>query len=379
MKLARLTGTKLALGAVVLALPLAGCGGSFGQMTASIGASAAGMVGVGDPGEPIPVQIFVASTRRDQDSPEGGLHEQIALVTLPPGHRPGEVELPRIGGTDPQRHFALAQSRALETDEFSHELASHISGRVGAGRDILLFVHGFNTSLDEARFRLAQIVRDSHFAGVPVLFTWPSKANVFSYVSDKERATASRSALATVMRDLAAVPGVGRVHILAHSMGSWLSMEALHENAIAGHPDLDGALGEVMLAAPDIDLAVFRQQIGPLKGHARVSVLVSHDDRALNLSSKLAGDRPRLGALDPGKPGDASELEKLDVGVYDLSSFSNDLIGHGLFASAPAVIQSIGAQLAAPSSGKAAEMAGAAHLPPEVSRPVVGADLPAPG
>jgi esterase/lipase superfamily enzyme len=125
-------------------------------------------------------------------------------------------------------------------------------------------------------------------------------------------------------------------------------MEALRENAIAGHPDLDGRLGDVMLAAPDLDLNVFKQQMARLDGHARVSVFVSHADRALSLSSSLAGDRQRVGALDPSKPRDRAELDHLGVRVYDMSSFSGGIINHGVYADAPDVIRSIGAHLAEP-------------------------------
>ena len=48
--------------------------------------------------------------------------------------------------------------RPLDEEAFRNEIASHLSGRVGSNRDVLVFVHGFNTGLDEARFRLAQIV-----------------------------------------------------------------------------------------------------------------------------------------------------------------------------------------------------------------------------
>ena len=65
----------------------------------------------------------------------------------------------------------LASDRELDVDEFRAQLASHVSGRIGVNRDILVFVHGFNTSLDEARSRAAQIVADTHFGGVAVLFT----------------------------------------------------------------------------------------------------------------------------------------------------------------------------------------------------------------
>ena len=122
---------------------------------------------------------------------------------------------------------------------------------------------------------------------------------MFAYGSDRETAMASRDGLEKLMLELAHEPDVGRVHILAHSMGAWLAMEALRENAIAGHPDLDGHLGEVMLAAPDIDAAVFAQQMARLGSGAHVTILVAHNDRALGLSSLLANDRPRVGSIDP--------------------------------------------------------------------------------
>ena len=112
-----------------------------------------------------------------------------------------------------QRHRRLAGERELDGDEFRAELASHVSGRIGVNRDILVFVHGFNTSFDEARSRAAQIVADTHFGGVAVLFTWPSRSELFGYVSDKDSATASRDALQALLHDLGQTPGVGKIQI----------------------------------------------------------------------------------------------------------------------------------------------------------------------
>ena len=347
----------------VALVALGGCAsGGVGEMTASVAASAKSLGGAREMGEALTVQMFVASTRRDDTRvgdavADGGVRHSLVLASVPPAHRPGAIELPTFGKPDLQRHFALTGARNLSSERFASEIANHLSGRVGVNRDVLVFVHGFNTSLDEARFRLAQIVADARFGGVPVLYTWPSQSSVFSYVAAKERATSSRDGLEQLLRDLAATPGVGRVHVLAHSMGAWLTMEALRENAIGGHPDLDGKLGEVMLAAPDIDLSVFANQMARLQGRARVSVLVARDDRALNLSSRIAGDRPRVGALDPTKSGDAAQLAQLGVRVYDVSAFADGLIGHNAFADAPRVIQGIGAQLNKPRAGEEPSMA----------------------
>jgi esterase/lipase superfamily enzyme len=333
------------LSALLAATLLSGCLSDGARMADR---ASGGYVAMAAEGEPARVQLFVASTRRGEvPTDDGRAHYSLTAIGVPADHQPGAIEKPSFGSADRTRHFTVLSKNALDEDEFLSQIASHVSGRIGSSRDILLYVHGFNTSLEEARFRLAQIVADGGFAGVPVLFTWNSRGGLFNYESDKEAATVSRDALERTLLSLAKTPGVGRVHILGHSMGGWLTMETLRDIAIAGHPDLDGRLGQVMLANPDIDLNVFRQQLSRIDpGH--VSVFVAKNDRALTLSSRIAGARPRLGAMDPEKPEDKAELDRLGVSVHDISSFSTDFIGHGAFAEAPNVVRGIGARIAAP-------------------------------
>ena len=328
---------------------LSGCVGAIADGADSVGSLVTG----GPAGAPRSLQIFVDSTRpperagaADASSRSGAAHFSLTTISVPPGHQAGSIERPSLGSENRLRDFVVAGRRSLDEDAFRNEIASHISGRIGSNRDVLLFIHGFNTSFDEARFRLAQIVTDGGFNGVPVLFTWPSKGSLFAYGSDRESAMASRDALGHLLALLAAEPDIGKIHVLAHSMGAWLAMEALRENAIAGHPDLDGHLGDVMLAAPDIDLDVFRQQMARLGSFVHVSIFAAANDRALSLSSMMA-DRPRLGALDPSKPSDREAIRSLGVQVIDLSQDSVGLLGHATYANAPQVIKGIGAELGA--------------------------------
>ena len=316
------------------------------------GCASIGLSGLGEPAvEPRSVSIFVESTRKGEGGAaseaalQTGARHSLQMIGVPPSHAPGQVERPAFGSEDPQRHFIARSRRGLDETAFFAELASHISGRIGANRDVLLYVHGFNTSYDEARFRLAQIADDARFGGVAVLYTWPAAGRLLDYGAAKESATIARDALSKLLHRLSELPDIGRVHILAHSMGAWLTMEALRENAISGSPDLNGKLGDVMLAAPDIDLNVFRQQLARVDP-SHVFVLVASNDRALSLSRTLAGDRPRLGALDPNNPRDRAALEELGVKAYDLSRESTGLIGHGTYANAPQAVRTIGAQIA---------------------------------
>lgn len=343
---------RLVLAGAVLAA-LSGCASS-GITAVADGVGSIGTFVTGAPdGNPRPVPLFVVSNRKGergaaaQASADGALRYALTTVSIPPVHKAGAIEKPGLGSPNVSYHFVTTGRRPLEEDAFANEVATHLSGRIGSNRDVLLFVHGFNTGYDDARDRLAQIVADGRFGGVPVLFTWASQGSVFAYGADRESAMASRDSLEKVMLTLARVPDVGRVHILAHSMGAWLAMEALRENAIAGHPDLDGHLGEVLLAAPDIDAAVFAQQMERLGERAHVTVLVASRDRALSLSSLLANDRPRVGALDPTRPADRAVIERLGVRVDDLSADQSGFLGHSTYASVPGVVAAIGAQIGA--------------------------------
>lgn len=330
---------------------LAGCGAAAFETVSAAIPSVPNPFGSRAPQQATEVLMFVASTRPVRNNirrggEEGSAHFAQTMVSVPPGHAAGAIEQPTFGKADPAKHFAVTLDRSISREEFNRTIATNLSGRVGSNRDVLVFIHGYNTGLEEARFRLAQIVADGQFGGVPVLFTWPSRGEITAYAADKESATASRDSLTRMLMDLAQSPSVGRVHVLAHSMGAWLAMEGLREAAISGQPNLGGRLGEVMLAAPDIDLAVFRQQMAKLNG-ARVSVFVSANDRALSLSSLIARDRPRVGAMNPTNDADRNALKRLGVTIYDVSgaTSSTNFIGHDVYADAPGVIRIIGAQL----------------------------------
>ena len=243
----------------------------------------------------------------------------------------------------------LASDRELDVDEFRAQLASHVSGRIGVNRDILVFVHGFNTSLDEARSRAAQIVADTHFGGVAVLFTWPSRNELFGYVSDKDSATASRAALQALFHDLGLTPGVGKIQVLAHSMGGWLTMEALRAAAIAGDRDLSGHLDNVVLASPDIDMTVFASQMARIRP-AKVTVFATPNDRALSLSSMIASSLQRVGAIDASKPEDRAEIESLGAKVVDITAHADAdrFISHAVHADSREVLTEVGSQITAP-------------------------------
>ena len=277
-----------------------------------------------------------------------GLEFADIVVSVPPdsARRSGEVQWPSRAPGDPEHDFVTLRADRIDLAQAKADLNARV--RRTPGGKVLIFVHGYNTRFEEAVYRFAQIVHDARVDVTPVLFTWPSGGNVVDYVYDRDSAVYSRDAFETVLQALATNANVKSVSILAHSMGNYLAIEALRQMSIRDH-GLPSKVRDVMLASPDIDVDVFRRQIAEIDTEPRTTeftLFVSRDDKALGLSSFLARDSTRLGALDPTKEPYSSMLEKANVNVVDLTGMaSNDVANHSKFATGE-VVAAIGDRLA---------------------------------
>jgi esterase/lipase superfamily enzyme len=237
-------------------------------------------------------------------------------ISLPADHAAGSIEWPR-GRPDATTSFAVIRQSVLRNSEFERAAAAGRHARA------TIFVHGYNYNYQEALFRLAQMTADANQDRLPVLFAWPSVASARGYLADREGATFSRDNLAELIVDLGNRRSRGEVTVFAHSMGAWLTMEALRQLSLQGRTDALSKLN-VVLAAPDIDADVFDTQARMIKGKlARpLTVLVSKDDRALRASSLLSTGQPKIGALDVESRGSQEIAGKNDVMFIDISSVS---------------------------------------------------------
>lgn len=91
------------------------------------------------------------------------------VVSIPPNHVTGELEVPGRPPGDPKLHFVAAERDLFGDKEFVERIRKAVAARPPQERDVLVFIHGYNTRFDDAVFRFAQIVHDSGFKGVPVL------------------------------------------------------------------------------------------------------------------------------------------------------------------------------------------------------------------
>ena len=111
--------------------------------------------------------------------------------------------------------------RLDEVEPVSAEVSDLLS-QTGGGPDVLIYVHGFNQTFETAALDATHLSDGIKFRGQTMVFSWPSKAGLFDYAYDRESAMWSRDDFERVLRSIVTTPSAGRVHIVAHSMGTML-------------------------------------------------------------------------------------------------------------------------------------------------------------
>lgn len=181
--------------------------------------------------------------------------------------------------------------------------------------NVLLFIHGYNNHprLVLARHRqLAADLKAMGFPGVLVSFDWPSGDLTLGYMED--RGDAKKTAIQLVTDGVLLLAEQQRpdcrinVHVLAHSMGSYVLREAFDDaddrGALAGK---NWVVNQVMLIGGDVSARSLGEdpRSSSLYRHSvRLTNYQNRHDRVLGLSNvKRVGVAPRVGRW--GLPDDA--------------------------------------------------------------------------
>ena len=285
-------------------------------------------------------KVFVA-TRRQAD--ENGWYSAKRArvsgyseisVSVPPGHKRGEVEL-GFKDPDPQAHFTVATRQdSDDRSQFRRALSRHIAAKPPKGREVTLYVHGYNNSYLDGVFRSAQIMHDFSLTGTAVHYAWPSDANPLGYAYDRDSVLFSRDGLEDLLRDVVA-SGASRVIVVAHSLGTMLTMETLRQIEIGTPGWSKRNLSGLILISPDLDIDLFKTQADRFAELPQpFAIFVSNRDRALMLSARINGDTHRLGTLT-----EPDELADYPVTLLDVSEFATESgLRHFTPGTAPSLI-----------------------------------------
>jgi esterase/lipase superfamily enzyme len=186
-------------------------------------------------------------------------------------------------------------------------------------------------TFEDAARRTAQIHYDLKFSGVPMFFSWPSRASIRHYFSDRNEIQFSQYVIKQFLIDVAEKVQADRIHVIAHSMGADATSRAIAELGDRGK-----IFDQIILAAPDIDREVFRTQLAPrmVKTANRMTLYCSRSDMALHMSYAF-NDAPRAGDSSRGV------LVAKDIDTVDASGIDTDLLGHSYYGDCGPILEDV--------------------------------------
>lgn len=264
-------------------------------------------------------------------------------ASIPASHGRGRQERPGLlERPDPGRHVLLLEVSPPRPDaSFYRELCEAIER--SRRREVLVYVHGFNTSFELACREASQIAHDVELDGAVVAYSWSSQALLLAYLVDANNVEWTEPFLVDFLERLVERGCAERIHLLAHSMGARALVRAVREivrrRVVPGPAEFD----QIILAAADIDAELFARDYAPYLTMAanRVTVYVSNRDWALRGSQRLHGYQ-RLGQW---WPADAAGADRRRLDVIDVSAHDRGLYGHIYMYASPRVLRDIQATL----------------------------------
>ncbi|MFK5949433.1 MAG: alpha/beta hydrolase [Methylococcales bacterium] len=179
-------------------------------------------------------------------------------------------------------------------------------------KDVIIYIHGFNNTFDDAITNLAGIWHFMGRQGVPLAYSWPAAyGGAIGYFSDRESGEFTIFHLKNMLRLLASFAEIENIHIIAHSRGTDVVTTALREliiesRAAGKNPKNCLRVRNLILAAPDLDFSVMRQRLIAEKfglAFGQVNIYTAQTDNALNFAEMIMPGK-RLGHLQSKDFGD---------------------------------------------------------------------------
>ena len=227
-----------------------------------------------------------------------------------------------FGKKEDKRVARIDWIRELETNSFFQQLNSQISR--SPGKDLLLFVHGFNVDYASCLIRGAQISLDLPFNGAVCCYSWPSQGGIAHYKNDEQISQQSTGPFTEFLMNLVDnIPQETKIQIVVHSMGNRVVMRAL--NRMPASQTGKKPFENVVLCAPDVGLSQYRALIEGVKQQSRrVTLYVCRGDTAL-AASKAIHSEQRAGDASP--PVVIEGVETIDCSPVDLSFMGHSYYG----------------------------------------------------
>jgi len=262
----------------------------------------------------------------------------------------------------------VTQIANIQQGKFADNIIADLSA---PGRNLLVFIHGFDNTFSDAITRAAENREWLAASGNPqadttvIAFSWPSKGQIVSfpilqsdYLADQNMARQSgphlMSFLANLEPIIKAVSQSGhKAILLAHSMGN-LALESAVENWFLNGNGNAVMFEQAILAAGDCAYNAFDQpNLSGLNGLpllvSRIATYYSHVDHVLQLSMAVNLGAQRLGQDGPLHRSDPSRFPPNTYPMNDCTAdqdYAFDVLSsHQYYRMSPSVRKVIAASM----------------------------------
>ncbi|WP_084419482.1 alpha/beta hydrolase [Henriciella litoralis] len=262
------------------------------------------------------VWISIPDTRQDDLRAGGGATEAVRS-----GSRVRPADLRSKKALLDHQHFEDQRAFAKRVGELLGE-SQNTKGHA------VVFIHGFNVKFRNAAFSAAQLKYDMAFDGPVTFYSWPANNAVKDYLDDQIDGDMSVDALAEFLRfyhdTVKASDPDAKIHIVAHSMGTRVTMQALARLQYLESPPI---FDELILAGGDLDTTLFQEWMNASRDLVRgATIYTSRYDGPVKLSTALRNINGMFGQTKPRKERIGFfEIEQGPV-VYDFGDFRADVI-----------------------------------------------------
>ena len=207
-------------------------------------------------------------------------------------------------------------------------------------RDILLYIHGIDNTVDDALLSASQIACDIGFAGRLAIFSWPSLGNFTKYIKDSMHQI--DTAIPEFYKFLSMLcESVRKIHIIAHSKGALLLSRASADTLSKICKD---KIGQVILAHGDVAIDYFEQihdnsTSGLNHVVDRITIYYHPSDKALWFSARfplICSGADKIGRQVSKKLDNDFKLDNINIGELCTKWFS---FNHSVFLKHPLILE----------------------------------------
>lgn len=292
------------------------------------------------------MNVFFATDRKEDKNANlklrfgkerGDLIYGVTQISIPRKHEMGELESPSIWRFEfrenPKKHIVMLGIENLNKESYFQAISQKVKN--STKKSAFLFIHGFNVTFEDAARRTGQIYYDLGFDGVAAFYSWPSHGIIKKYVSDEANIEWSQRNIEMFLKDFAEKSDAENIYLIAHSMGN-RALTRAYISLVDNNPILKSRIKEIILAAPDIDAAVFKEQIAPMMIQARIPITLysSSEDIPLKLSKTIHGY---------SRAGESGENLVVLPGIetIDATNVNTSFFGHSIYAEERELISDI--------------------------------------